>query len=136
MRHKKTKNKSGRRSRQETTAIDATRASVAKEMAAPRMARSARIAERNLDPRRVPEQPSTTLTGTVKKIIPSRRRSRPEEAEIAVKASDRRRHQGLRIENALVDEDGAEVRLKKGAQVAIPVAHDADTKTAANGRKG
>jgi hypothetical protein len=35
------------------------------------MARSARIAELNLDTARTPEQPSASLPGTVDKIIPS-----------------------------------------------------------------
>jgi hypothetical protein len=39
---------------------DATLARVKKEMAMPRMAKSARIAELNLDTARIPEQPNTT----------------------------------------------------------------------------
>jgi hypothetical protein len=54
----------------------ATHASVKKELAKPRMAKSARIAELNLDVARIPEQPST-LSGTVDKIIPSPRPSQP-----------------------------------------------------------
>jgi hypothetical protein len=68
---------------------DTTRASVKKEMAQPRMARSARITERNLDTARVPDQPSTTIPGIVDKIIPPRP-SRPEKAQIAVDGADRR----------------------------------------------
>jgi hypothetical protein len=99
---------------------DTTRASVKKEMAQPRMARSARIAERNLDTTRVPDQPSTTIPGTVDKIIPSRP-SRPEKTQIAIDRADRR-HRDLRIENSLTDENGDEVKLKKGAQVEVTVA--------------
>jgi hypothetical protein len=62
---------------------DATRASVKKEMAKPRMARSARIMELILNTTRIPEQPSTTMPGTVDKIIPSPRPSQPEKAQIA-----------------------------------------------------
>jgi hypothetical protein len=40
---------------------DSTRASVRKEMAKPRITKSARIAERNLDPARIPDQPSITI---------------------------------------------------------------------------
>jgi hypothetical protein len=54
---------------------NATHASVKKEMAKPRMARSARIAELNLDTARTPEQPSAVMPGTVDKIIPSPRPS-------------------------------------------------------------
>jgi hypothetical protein len=42
-----------------TRSDDATRVSVTKEMAKPRMARSAKIAELDLDTSRIPEQPST-----------------------------------------------------------------------------
>jgi hypothetical protein len=63
---------------------NATRADVNEEMAKPRMARSARIAELNLDTARNIEPPSTTMPGTVKKIIPSLRANLPEKAQIAV----------------------------------------------------
>jgi hypothetical protein len=61
---------------------NATHASVKKEMAKPRMARSARIAELNLDTARTPEQPSAVMPGTVDKIIPSPRPSQSEKAAI------------------------------------------------------
>jgi hypothetical protein len=98
----------------------ATRASVKKEMTKPRMARSARIAELNLDTARIRDQPSATMPGTVDKIIPSPRRSQPEKAQIAVEGADRR-HRDLRIENALTDEHGNDVKLKKGAHVEVTV---------------
>jgi hypothetical protein len=96
------------------------RASVRKEMAKPRMARSARIAQLNLDTARTPEQPSTTMPGTVDKIIRSARPSQPEKAQIAVDGADHR-HRDLRIENTLTDENGDDVRLKKGAHVEVTV---------------
>jgi hypothetical protein len=99
---------------------NATRASVKKEMAKPRMARSARIAELNLDTARIPEQPSVTMPGTVDKIIPSPHPSQPERAQIAMDGADRR-NRDLLIENALTDENGDDVRLKKGAHVEITV---------------
>lgn len=99
---------------------NATRASVIKEMAKPRMAKSARIAEMNLSTVRISEQPSTIVRGTVDKIIRSPGPSRPEKAQIAVDdRGDRYRH--LRIENALTDEHGDDVRLKKGAHVEVTV---------------
>jgi hypothetical protein len=97
-----------------------TRADVQKEMAKPRMARSARLAELNLDTTRNIEQPSTTMPGTVKKIIPSPRTNLPEKAQIAV-AGAPRPYRDLRIENTLTDEHGDDVRLKKGAHVEITV---------------
>ena len=99
---------------------DATRASVMKEIAKPRMARSARIAERNLDTARISEQPSAAVAGTVDKIIPSPRRSEPEKARIAVDGTGRRDHH-LRIENALTDENGDDVKLNKGSHVEVTV---------------
>ena len=101
-------------------ARNATHATVKKEMAKPRMARSARITELNLDTSRIPEQPSTTMPGTVDKIIPSPRPSRPEQAQIAVEGADHR-YRDLRIENTLTDEHGDDVKLKKGAHVEVTV---------------
>ena len=116
MLHKKTKKEPG----------NATRASVRKEMAKPRMARSARIAELNLDTARIPEQPSATMPGTVDKIIPSPRPSQPEKAQIAVDGADHR-YRDLRIENTLTDEHGDDVKLKKGAHVEVTVTAEPKT---------
>ena len=98
----------------------ATHASVKKEMGKPRVARSASIAELNLDTSRIPEQPSTTMPGVVDKIIPALRTSQPEKAQIAVDVTDPR-YRNLRIENALTDEHGDDVKLKKGAHVDVTV---------------
>jgi hypothetical protein len=99
---------------------NAIRASVKKEMAKPRMAKSARITELRLDTARIRERPSTTMPGTVDKIIPSRRPSQPEKVQIAVDRT-KHRHRDLRIENKLTDEYGDDVRLKKGAHVQVTV---------------
>jgi uncharacterized protein YfaS (alpha-2-macroglobulin family) len=104
---------------------NSTRADVKKEMAKPRMARSARIAELNLDTARNIEQPSTTMPGTVNKIIPSPRTNLPEKVQIAVSGAPRP-YRELRIENTLTDEHGDDVRLKKGAQVEITVTANDD----------
>jgi hypothetical protein len=98
----------------------AIRASVGKEMAKPRVARSARIAELNLDTARIVEEPSVTMPGIVDKVIPSSRPTGQEKAQIAVDGADRG-HRDLRIENALTDENGDDVRLKKGAHVDVTV---------------
>jgi hypothetical protein len=98
----------------------ATAASVRKEMAKPRMSRSARIAELNLDNARILEQPSTVISGIVDRLIPSSRPSQPEKAQIAVEGADLG-YQDLRIENSLLDEHGEEVSLKKGAHVEITI---------------
>jgi hypothetical protein len=110
MRHKKSKKEPR----------NATYTSVKKELAKPRMARSARIAELNLHTTRTREQPSTILPGTVDKIIPSSRASQPEKAQIAVDGPDHQ-YRDLRIENTLTDEHGDDVKLKKGAHVEVTV---------------
>lgn len=61
---------------------NATRAKVREEMAKPPMARSTRKTELNLDTARTPEQPSTTVAGTVDKIIPPSHAGQPEQAQI------------------------------------------------------
>jgi hypothetical protein len=98
----------------------ATRASIKKEMAKPRIAKSAREAELNLDAERVPGQPRVTLPGTVNKIIASLRTIQPEKAQIAVAGADDR-YRDLRIENTLTDRNGNEVSLKKGAHIEVIV---------------
>jgi hypothetical protein len=86
MAHKKRKKETGA----------ATRAGARKEMSKPRMARSAKIAELNLDTARIPEQPSVSMPGTVDKIIPSPGPSQPEKAQIAVEEADHG-YQDLRL---------------------------------------
>jgi hypothetical protein len=110
MLHKKTKKNTD----------DASRASVKLEMAKPRMARSARIAELNLETARIRERPSVSMPGTVDKVIPPPRPTRPEKAQIAVEGEDHQK-QHFRIENALTDEHGDDVKLKKGAHVEVTV---------------
>ena len=99
---------------------DVTRASVLTEIAKPPMARSARIAELNLDTARTPEQPSATMAATVDKIIPSPRPSQPEQAQIAVDGAAHL-YRDLRIDNTFTDEHGNDVKLKKGAHVDVTV---------------
>jgi hypothetical protein len=112
--------------KRKTKSDRATRANVKKEMAKPRMARSARIAELNLDTARTREQPSTSVPGTVDKIILSPRPSQPEEAQIAADKVDRA-HRDFRIENTLTDEHGDDVKLKKGAHVEVTVTAEPNT---------
>jgi hypothetical protein len=94
--------------------------SVLTEMALPRMSKSARIAEQNLDAARIPEQPRTVISGTVEKLIPSPRPNQREKAQIAIEGDHG--YRDLRIENSLTDEHGDEVKLKKGAYVEVTVA--------------
>jgi hypothetical protein len=77
---------------------------------------------------RTPERPSVTMPGTVDKIIPSPRPSQPEKAQIAVEGADHG-YRDLRIENTLTDENGDDVRLKKGAHVEVTVTAEPTTST-------
>ena len=90
-------------------------------MAKPRMARSARIAELSLDTSRIAAEPIVTMPGTVEKIIPPSRPNKPEKAQIAVDGTHRP-YRKLRIENMLTDENGDDVKLKKGTHVEVTVA--------------
>jgi hypothetical protein len=69
------------------------------------------------------EKPSTTRPGTVQRIIKSPYSGAPEKAEIAIHGADDL-YKERRIENALVDENGEEVSLKKGAQVEVKIEAD------------
>jgi hypothetical protein len=98
---------------------DTIPASVLTEMALPRMSKSARIAELNLDTGRITEQPRTVIPGTVEKTIPSPCPKQPEKAQIAIEGD--LGYRDLRIENSLT-EHGDKVKLKKGAYVEVTVA--------------
>jgi len=98
---------------------NSTHALVGKEMAKPRMARSARVAELNLDTARIPIRPSASMPGTVDKIIPLLG-SQPENAQIRIDRTEHR-YRDFRIENTLTDENGDAVTLKKGARVEVTV---------------
>jgi hypothetical protein len=69
------------------------------------------------------EKPTTTLPGTVQKIIKSPDPSIPEKAEIAVEGADEL-YKEIRIENTLTDEKGEEVKLKPGADVEVTIEAD------------
>ena len=81
------------------------------------------------------ENPSATLPGTVEKIIKSPYPSIPEKAEIVIEGADPL-YGEVRIENALTDENGDEVRLKKGAKVEVTVEAKPEETIAATKEKG
>jgi hypothetical protein len=68
----------------------------------------------------VPTKPSTTMLGTVEKIIKPLYASEPEKAQIAVKGADDL-YREIRVENVLVTENGDEVQLKEGANVEVSI---------------
>jgi hypothetical protein len=69
------------------------------------------------------ENASVTLPGRVDKIIHSEETSDPEKAQISIEGADDL-YREVRIENTLTDENGHEVRLKKGAEVEVTVEAD------------
>jgi hypothetical protein len=71
----------------------------------------------------MPDNPSTTLPGTVNKIIKSPHPDVPEKAEISVEGADDL-YKEIRIENTLTDEKGNEVKLKPGAEVEVTIEAD------------
>jgi hypothetical protein len=93
------------------------------EMALPRMSKSARIAELDLDTAGISKQIRTVMPGFVHKLIRSSP-SEPEKAQIFVLGDHRFRE--LRIENTLADKRGKKVKLKKGAHVEITIAAKPD----------
>lgn len=127
MQHKKA-NKTGKQP------DDALRASVRKEMARPRMAKSARIGQRNLDTNGLAERPSTRMHGTADKIIPSRHRKQPGKAQIAVDRAARP-HRHLRVENSLTGKHGGEMKLEKGAHLEVTVAAESKAQVAKSKKK-
>ena len=69
------------------------------------------------------DKPSTTLPGTVEKIIKSPLPNMPEKAQIAVEGADDL-YREIRIENTLTKGDGEKVALKVGAEVEVTVEAD------------
>jgi len=63
---------------------------------------------------------STTIPGTVEKIITPVDPKEPEKAQIEVE-TDEHLYRELRIENELTDKEGNPVRLKVGAKVAVTI---------------
>jgi hypothetical protein len=74
------------------------------------------------------EKPNVILPGTVEKIIKPSHPNEPEKAQIAIEGADTL-YAEIRIENSLTDENGREVRLKKGAEVDVTVEADNDATT-------
>jgi hypothetical protein len=69
------------------------------------------------------EKPSTTLPGTVQKIIKSVDPKLPDTVEIAVEGADEL-YREIRVENRLKDENGNDVALKEGATVDVTIEAD------------
>jgi len=66
------------------------------------------------------EKPSTTLPGTVQKIIKTPNPKAPEQVEIVVENAEEL-YREIRVENTLVNEKGEEVSVKPGASVEVTI---------------
>ncbi len=67
------------------------------------------------------EKPSVTLPGVVEKIITPFDPTEPEKAQINIEEGADPLYKEIRIENTLTDENGNQVKLKKGAKVEVTV---------------
>lgn len=67
--------------------------------------------------------PKVTKAGTVEKIIKPSLPREPEKAEISIDGADDL-YREIRIENALENEKGEKVKMKKGAHVAVTLEAD------------
>ncbi len=75
------------------------------------------------------DKPSTTLPGTVEKIIKPIDPREPEKAQINIEPAEHL-YREIRIDNTLKDEKGKQVALKEGARVNVTV--EADKKDTTN----
>ena len=69
------------------------------------------------------DKPSTTLPGTVEKIIKPIDPREPEKAQINIEPAEHL-YREIRIDNTLKDEKGKQVALKEGARVNVTVEAD------------
>jgi hypothetical protein len=69
------------------------------------------------------EKPSTTLPGTVEKIIKSPDPNEPEKAQIAIEGAEEL-YREVRIDNVLKNQNGEKVALNEGAQVDVTIEAD------------
>ena len=99
---------------------DTAIAELKKEMAKPRISRSAQTAKEVLDAPRISEPSSRTLSGSVDEIILSSHPGQTEKAHISIDGSAPE-SRGLRIENRLTNQQGNDVGLKLGARVDVTI---------------
>jgi hypothetical protein len=72
------------------------------------------------------EKPAITLPATVEKIVPPATPKNPEMAEIHIDGADDL-YREIRVENKLKNQNGEEVKLKKGSKVDVTIEADADS---------
>ena len=69
------------------------------------------------------DKPSTTLPGTVEKIIKPILPGEAEKAQINIEGAEEL-YREIRVDNTLKDEKGAEVAIKEGARVDVTIEAD------------
>jgi hypothetical protein len=69
------------------------------------------------------DKPSTTLPGTVEKIIKPILPGEAEKAQIDVEGAEEL-YREIRVDNTLTDEKGEEVAIKEGARVEVTIEAD------------
>ena len=69
------------------------------------------------------DKPSTTLPGTVEKIIKPILPGEAEKAQINIEGAEEL-YREIRVDNTLKDENGEEVAIKEGAQVEVTIEAD------------
>jgi len=69
------------------------------------------------------DRPSTTLPGTVGRVIKPADRREPDKVQIDIEGAEDL-YREIRIENTLKDEKGEEVALKEGAPVDVTIEAD------------
>lgn len=69
------------------------------------------------------DQPSTTLPGTVEKVIKPLDPRDEEKAQIGIVGAEDL-YREIRVDNTLTNEKGEEVQLKQGARVEVTIAAD------------
>ncbi len=74
------------------------------------------------------QKPSTTLQGTVEKIIPPPSPREPEKAQIGIEGAEDL-YREIRIDNTLKDQHGQDVALKQGVQVEVTIEADPEDTT-------
>jgi hypothetical protein len=74
------------------------------------------------------EKPSTTLPGTVEKVIKSPIPNQPEQAQITIEGAEEL-YREIRVDNVLKDQKGQDVALKQGAPVDVTIEADPEHTT-------
>jgi len=77
-----------------------------------------------MSPKNAKAKASTTLPGTVERVIkPNPLSGEPEKAQIGVEGADHL-YREIRVPNKVIDENGKETKLKEGTAVEVKIESD------------